>query len=89
MHWYGWNAGSCASSQLEGAVAWASAWGLPVWITEFGCMGSSNPDEQTLISFFNNAIPMLANHPLVARYAWYPWMTPTTSTRPTRAALMS
>jgi hypothetical protein len=75
MHWYGWNAGSCTSGQLEGAVTWASKWGLPVWITEFGCMGSSNPDEQTLISFFNNAIPMLAKHPLVERYAWYPWNT--------------
>jgi hypothetical protein len=38
-------------------------------------MGSSNPDEQTLITFFNNAITMLKNHPLVERYAWYPWNT--------------
>ena len=75
MHWYGWNAGSCTSGQLEGAINWASKWGLPVWITEFGCMGSSNPDEQTLITFFNNSIAMLKNHPLVERYAWYPWNT--------------
>ncbi len=75
MHWYGWNAGSCTAGSLEGAVNWASKWGLPVWITEFGCMGSSNPNEQTLLSFFNAAIPMLANHPLVERYAWYPWNT--------------
>ena len=75
MHWYGWNAGSCTAGSLEGAVNWASKWNLPVWITEFGCMGTSNPDEQTLISFFNNAIPMLAKHPLVERYAWYPWNT--------------
>jgi hypothetical protein len=75
MHWYGWNSGSCVASQLEGAVTWASQWGLPVWITEFGCMGSSNPDAQTVLSFFNNAIPMLAKHPLVERYAWYPWNT--------------
>ncbi len=75
MHWYGWNAGSCTASQLEGAVNWASQWGLPVWITEFGCMGSSNPDEQTVLDFFNDAIPMLLSHPLVERYAWYPWNT--------------
>ena len=75
MHWYGWNAGSCTSGQLEGAINWASKWGLPVWITEFGCMGSSNPNEQTLITFFNNSIAMLKNHPLVERYAWYPWNT--------------
>jgi hypothetical protein len=75
MHWYGWNAGSCVASQLEGAVNWASQWGLPVWITEFGCMGSSNPDEQTVLSFYNNAVTMLRNHPLVERYAWYPWNT--------------
>ena len=75
MHWYGWNAGSCTASQLEGAVNWASQWGLPVWITEFGCMGSSNPDEQTVLTFFNDAITMLNKHPLVERYAWYPWNT--------------
>lgn len=75
MHWYGWNAGSCTSGSLEGAVNWASQWGLPVWITEFGCMGSSNPDEQTLLDFFAAAIPMLQGKPLVERYAWYPWNT--------------
>ena len=75
MHWYGWNAGSCKASQLEGAVNWASQWGLPVWITEFGCMGSSNPDEQTVLSFYNDAATMLQGHPLVERYAWYPWNT--------------
>jgi hypothetical protein len=75
MHWYGWNAGSCTSGQLEGAINWASKWSLPVWITEFGCMGSSNPNEQTLLTFFNTSIAMLKNHPLVERYAWYPWNT--------------
>ncbi len=75
MHWYGWNTGSCVASQLEGAVNWASQWGLPVWITEFGCMGSSNTDEQTLLDFFDGAITMLEGHPLVERYAWYPWNT--------------
>jgi hypothetical protein len=75
MHWYGWNKGSCVASQLEGAVKWASQWGLPVWITEFGCMGSSNPDEQTVLDFFDAAIPMLAKHSEVERYAWYPWNT--------------
>jgi hypothetical protein len=75
MHWYGWNAGSCTPGSLEGAVNWASKWGKPVWITEFGCMGSSNPDEKTVLDFFNGAIPMLTKHPLVERYAWYPWNT--------------
>lgn len=75
MHWYGWNAGSCTAGNLQGAVNWASQWGLPVWITEFGCMGSSNTDEATLIQFFNDSMEMLENHPLVERYAWYPWNT--------------
>jgi hypothetical protein len=75
MHWYGWNKGSCTASQFEGAVNWASQWGLPVWVTEWGCMGSSNPDEKTVLDFFNAAVPMLAKHPLVERYAWYPWNT--------------
>lgn len=73
MHWYGWNAGSCTAGQLEGAVNWAQQWNLPVWVTEFGCMGSSNPDDQTLLTFFGNAIPMLKKHTLVERWAWYPW----------------
>jgi hypothetical protein len=73
MHWYGWNAGSCTRGQFEGAVNWASQWGLPVWITEFGCMGSSNPDQQTLLDFFDAALPMLNGNALVERYAWYPW----------------
>ena len=73
MHWYGWNAGSCTAGSLEGAINWAQQWGLPVWITEFGCMGSSNPDEQTLLDFFPAAVAMIAGHPLVERYAWYPW----------------
>lgn len=75
MHWYGWNEGSCTSANLEGAINWASQWVLPVWITEFGCMGSSNTDEATLITFFNDSIAMLKNKPLVERYAWYPWNT--------------
>jgi len=75
MHWYGWNAGSCTSGNLMGAVNWAAKWGLPVWVTEFGCMGSSNPDEATLLSFFNAAIPALANSAAVERYAFYPWNT--------------
>lgn len=75
MHWYGWNAGSCVPGQLEGAINWASQWGLPIWITEFGCMGSSNTDEATVLNFFNDMLAMLDRHPLVERYAWYPWNT--------------
>ncbi len=75
MHWYGWNEGSCTASQLEAAVNWASQWELPVWITEFGCMGSSNTDEQTVLTFLDEAVQMLENHPQVERYAWYPWNT--------------
>ncbi|MBN2195160.1 MAG: hypothetical protein JW751_20245 [Polyangiaceae bacterium] len=73
MHWYGWNEGSCIPSALEGAINWAEQWGLPVWITEFGCMGSSHPDEQTLLDFFPPAAAMIESHQLVERYAWYPW----------------
>jgi hypothetical protein len=75
MHWYGWNAGSCVASQLEGAINWAQQWSLPIWITEWGCMGSSNSDEQTVLNFFQDAVVMIETHPLVERYAWYPWNT--------------
>jgi hypothetical protein len=74
MHWYGWNAGSCDNAgQLGGALNWAEQWGRPVWITEFGCMHESNPDEQTVLNFFASALEMFTNRPNLERYAWYPW----------------
>jgi hypothetical protein len=79
LHWYGWNAGSCdaKASQLEGYVRWAE--GLPgnrpIWITEWGCLNASAPDTATVVTFLKAAIAMLAKHPRVERYAWYPWAT--------------
>jgi hypothetical protein len=79
VHWYGWNAGSCdaKAATLENYLKWAE--GLPgnrpIWITEWGCMNQSNPDAATVEAFFSGAVAMLAKHPRVERYAWYPWNT--------------
>ncbi|MBN2529752.1 MAG: hypothetical protein JXR76_25400 [Deltaproteobacteria bacterium] len=76
VHWYGWNAGSCDDAgQLAGALNWASQWGRPLWITEFGCMIESHPDEQTVMNFFKSALNMMKTRSDVERYAWYPWNT--------------
>ncbi len=79
IHWYGWNAGSCdaAAAQLESYIEWVE--GLPgtrpIWLTEWGCLNQSAPDEQTVIDFFQGALAMFARHPRIERYAWYPWST--------------
>jgi hypothetical protein len=77
LHWYGWNAGSCdaKAANLESYIKWAEGLpgNLPLWLTEWGCMNKSNPDEATVQAFFSGAVAMLAKHPRVERYAWYPW----------------
>ena len=79
IHWYGWNAGSCdaKASQLESYIRWAEgfAGNRPIWLTEWGCLNASAPDAPTVLAFFKGALAMLAKHPRVERYAWYPWAT--------------
>jgi hypothetical protein len=77
IHWYGWNAGSCDAnaSQLESYIKWAEGFSgaRPIWITEWGCLNQSAPDEQTVVKFYNAALGVFARHPRIQRYAWYPW----------------
>jgi hypothetical protein len=78
VHWYGWNAGSCDAdaAEFEKYLNWvqSKSGGRPLWITEFGCLNSSNPDEATVKAFYSGAVKMFARHSQVARYAWYPWI---------------
>jgi len=78
-HWYGWNAGSCdaKAANLESWIKQVEAipGNRPIWITEWGCLNKSNPDEATVQGFFSGAIVMFSRHPRVERYAWYPWTT--------------
>ena len=78
-HWYGWNAGSCEAnaSSLESYIRGIEAipGDRPIWLTEWGCMNQSNPDEATVVAFFKGAVAMFARHPRIERYAWYPWNT--------------
>lgn len=78
-HWYGWNAGSCDAnaSNLQSYIEWLEKipGDRPIWLTEWGCLNMSNPDEATVQAFFSGAIKMFANHPRLVRYAWYPWTT--------------
>ncbi|MGC4087173.1 MAG: glycosyl hydrolase [Polyangiaceae bacterium] len=79
LHWYGWNAGSCdaKAATFENYLKWAEGvtGTRPIWITEWGCMNQSNPDKPTVEAFLTGAIAMLAKHPRVERYSWYPWNT--------------
>jgi hypothetical protein len=77
IHWYGWNAGSCDASAagLENYIKWAEDFpgNRPIWITEWGCLNQSAPDEDTVLAFFEGALAVFARHPRIERYAWYPW----------------
>ena len=77
MHWYGWNAGSCDANaatlesylkQIEGIPG-----SRPIWLTEWGCLNLSAPDNATVQAHVAGAIKMFARHPRLVRYAWYPW----------------
>jgi Glycosyl hydrolase catalytic core len=78
-HWYGWNSGSCdkAASSFESYVRWLEALPgqRPIWLTEWGCLNSSNPTPEVVQAFFSGAVAMFAKHPRIERYAWYPWTT--------------
>jgi hypothetical protein len=72
LHWYGWGTGSCDdASGLDGYLTWAEQWNKPLWITEFGCLNMSDPDPQTVKTFYDDAIVMFQKHPLLERYAWF------------------
>jgi hypothetical protein len=79
LHWYGWNAGSCdaKAAGLENYIKWAEAFpgNRPIWLTEWGCLNQSAPDEATVVAFYKGALEVFAKHPRVERYAWYPWAT--------------
>jgi len=79
VHWYGWNAGSCDANAagLESYLKWveSKAGGRPIWLTEWGCMNQSNPDQATVSAFYQGAVKMFARHAQIKRYAWYPWNT--------------
>jgi hypothetical protein len=78
-HWYGWNAGACdpAANTLQSWIEGIEAipGNRPIWLTEWGCDNLSNPDAQTVETFYAGALAMLAKHPRVVRYAWYQWET--------------
>jgi hypothetical protein len=78
-HWYGWNSGSCEAnaSSLESYVRWLEGipGNRPIWLTEWGCLNQSNPTAAVVQTFFSGAIAMLAKHPRIERYGWYPWTT--------------
>lgn len=77
VHWYGWNAGSCDASaaQLESYLNWVEGFAgdRPIWLTEWGCLNASAPDEATVVSFYLGALAVFERHPRIERYAWYPW----------------
>jgi hypothetical protein len=78
-HWYGWNAGSCdaKAATLEAYIKQIEAipGNRPIWLTEWGCLNQSNTTAAIVQTFFSGALVMLAKHPRIERYGWYPWTT--------------
>jgi hypothetical protein len=61
--------GDCSdASTLESYIRWAEQWQRPIWLTEWSCQGAS---AGTVQSFYEDALAMFAQHPLLERYAWY------------------
>jgi len=69
LHWYGWDAGSCANvSGLEAYIKWAEQWHKPLWLTEWSCRMQT---AEVTRKFYDDAVAMFAKHPLLERYAWF------------------
>jgi hypothetical protein len=65
LHWYG----DCRDTKaLETFLRSWESWGLPIWLTEWSCR---QQDGATNLAFVERAIPMLDEHPLVERVAWF------------------
>lgn len=73
VHWYGWGAGSCTAEGLDGYLDWVESLpgDQPIWITEVGCLHESNGQAG---DFYPAMVEMLADHPRVERYAWFPYI---------------
>ena len=86
IHWTGQGASACAdAATLEGYIRWAEQWQKPIWLTEWSCTTSTaapgtywgpppaptDQDSATIKAFYDAALAMFANHPLLERYAWY------------------
>ena len=78
VHWYGWNQGSCSADAKEFEKYLHSVelitGNRPIWITELGCLNKSNVDAKQVQDFYAGVLTVLARHPRVERYAWYPWI---------------
>lgn len=71
-HFYGWDAGSCTGASLQAYLKQIQnlANGLPIWVTEFGCLNASNTDEQTVRQFYNDGVKVMENLG-IERWSWY------------------
>jgi hypothetical protein len=72
VHFYGWNAGSCTGANLESYLKQIQsvADGRPIWVTEFGCLSTSNTDEQTVRQFYDDAVKVMKQLG-IERWCWY------------------
>ena len=71
-HFYGWSAGSCTAVNLESYLNQIKsvANGRPIWVTEFGCLNESKPDEPTVRQFYQDAVEVMGRMG-IERWAWY------------------
>ena len=75
VHWYGNPDETALFAEIDKAY---SMWGLPVWVTEFGCVDwGYNPSRYQaadVVAFLQKVLPRLDATPYVERYAFYPWL---------------
>jgi hypothetical protein len=73
LHWIGPSPSACNdTSALESYIRWAEQWQRPIWLTSWGCPPQPGTTATSRVqSFFDNALQMFKNHPLLERYAWY------------------
>jgi hypothetical protein len=71
-HFYGWNEGSCTAANLESYLKWVKsvAKSRPIWVTEFGCLNKSKPDQETVSRFYEGAVHVMRRLG-IERWAWY------------------
>ena len=71
-HFYGWNAGTCTTSNLRSYLDWIKglAGDRPIWVTEIGCLSESNTNAAAVRQFYDDAVKVMRDMG-IERWAWY------------------
>jgi len=58
----------CTAVNLYGAITNFKKYGLPIWVTEFSCYGSS---YSQMLSFAETIVPLFESDSGIERYSWF------------------